>query len=128
MKRTPTQPEKSVQSRLRAQLRPALALALLLALPACADLPLGFATLTGTAANATQRGAVEIEVKTNYPAILRDIGAGGGPALTAAFDVAFVPEQDRPTRLIQLDSDYGLYAANPDALTNALLVWGARGG
>ncbi len=108
-------------------LRRALSVAALCLVAACADAPLGWATLTGTAANAGQRGAVEIEVKTNYPALLADIGAGGGPALTRAFDLAQVPTQDRPTRLIQLDGDYGLYAANPDALVNALMIWGARG-
>ncbi len=104
-----------------------LAIAAFGALAACADAGAGWSTLTGTAANAGQRGPVELEVKSNFPAVLADIGAGGGTALTRAFDAARVPTEDRGTRLIQLDSDYGLYAANPDALVNALMIWGARG-
>ena len=104
-----------------------LALALLAPVAACTDVGAGWATLTGAGANAGQRGPVELEVKSGYDAILREIGAGGGPTLTRVFDLARVPEQDRPTRLIQLDNDYGLYAANPDALVNAMMIWGANG-
>ncbi|MFZ3584600.1 hypothetical protein ACOI1H_20920 [Loktanella sp. DJP18] len=71
-----------------------------------------------------QRGAVEVAVKSEFPAIMAQIDAGGGPALTAAFDAAGVPSEDRPARIIQLQRDAGLYDANPGALTQALLVWG----
>ncbi|WP_394153384.1 hypothetical protein [Loktanella salsilacus] len=72
----------------------------------------------------SQRGAVELAVKSEFPAILSQIDAGGGPALTAAFDAAGVPPQDRPARIIQLQRDAGIYASNPGALSSALLVWG----
>lgn len=71
-----------------------------------------------------RRGAVELAVKSAFPAILDEIDAGGGPALTRALDAAGVPEGDRSTRLAQLDGDLGLYAANPGALVAALLVYG----
>lgn len=72
----------------------------------------------------SQRGAVELAVKSEFPAIMAQIDAGGGPALSAAFDAAGVPQEDRPARIIQLQRDAGLYDANPGALTQALLVWG----
>ncbi|MCX7298839.1 MAG: hypothetical protein NTX73_00345 [Rhodobacterales bacterium] len=82
----------------------------------------------GTAASdsgyALRRGAVEITVKSGYPAILTEIDAGGGPILTQAMDQAGVPAQDRPTRIIQLQSDMALYQANPAALVAAIMVYG----
>jgi hypothetical protein len=73
-----------------------------------------------------QRGAVELAVKSNFTAVLADLNAGSGPALTAAFDAAGVPVQDRSTRVFQLQRDADLYAANPGALTSALLLYGGR--
>ena len=75
-----------------------------------------------------QRGAVELAVKSEFPAIMAQIDAGGGPALSAAFDAAGVPVEDRPARIIQLQNDRGLYEANPAALTSALLIWGGGDG
>ncbi|WP_341222693.1 hypothetical protein [Loktanella salsilacus] len=75
-------------------------------------------------ASDTQRGAVELAVKSEFPAILAQVDAGGGPALNAAFDAAGVPIEDRPARTIQLQRDAGLYASNPGALASTLLVWG----
>lgn len=74
----------------------------------------------------SQRGAVELAVKSEFPSLLAQIDAGGGPALTAAMDAAGVPVEDRPARLIQMRNEADLYAANPGALTQALLVWGGR--
>ena len=71
-----------------------------------------------------QRGAVELAVKSEFPAIMAQIDGGGGPALDAAFDAAGVPVEDRATRVIQMQNDAGLYQSNPGALTQALLVWG----
>ena len=71
-----------------------------------------------------QRGAVELAVKAEFPQIMSQIDAGGGPALSAAFDAAGVPQADRPARIIQLQGDAGLYRFNPGALTQSLLVWG----
>lgn len=82
-------------------------------------------------ADADRRAAVELEVKSAFPAILTEIGNGGGPALTRAFDAAGVPDSDRSARIIQLDGDLGLYAENPGALSLAIATYGrsrTRGG
>lgn len=84
----------------------------------------GVSTVIGNAAYEKRRGQVEIVVKANYEAIKQDIRAGGGPILTKAMDTAGIPERDRPTRIIQLQSDIGLYNASPGALVTALMVYG----
>lgn len=71
-----------------------------------------------------RRGAVELIVKSEFPAILRDISNGSGPVLTGAMDAALIPSQDRPTRVLQLQGDLGLYSANPGGLVTALMVFG----
>jgi hypothetical protein len=75
-------------------------------------------------AYAARRGAVELAVKGNWPAIIAEIQSGGGPALTQAMDAAGVPAQDRPARIIQLQQESAIYAANPGALVSALMVYG----
>ncbi|MBS1302769.1 hypothetical protein [Loktanella sp. SALINAS62] len=106
-----------------------LTLSCLIILGACA--PAGVAlqnpftgVLSKPSLSDQQRGAVELAVKSELPAIMNDVSAGGGPALTRAFDAAGVPVADRPARIIQLRSDSGLYAASPGALASALLIWG----
>ena len=98
------------------------ALLLLLALAACAP-SLNVGALVDPA-EAQRRGAVEVAVKSAYPGILDEIGAGGGPALSAAMDAAGVPPGDRAARLLQLQGDLGLYASNPGALAATLLLYG----
>jgi len=80
--------------------------------------------LFGAGADTAQSGAVELVVKTHHTALLTEIAAGGGPTLTRAMDTAGIPLPDRPARLIQLNADLGLYAANPGALVTALTVYG----
>lgn len=84
----------------------------------------GASTLFGNAAYAQRRGAVEVIVKSNFDAIITDIRNGGGPVLTEAMDTAGIPLRDRPARIIQLQSDMGLYQSNPGALVTALMVYG----
>ena len=84
----------------------------------------GASTVIGNAAYNKRRGQVEVIVKSNYDTIKDDIRAGGGPVLTKAMDAARIPERDRPARVIQLQSDMGLYAVNPGALVVALMVYG----
>lgn len=84
----------------------------------------GVSTVIGNAAYEKRRGQVELIVKSNYEAIKTEIRAGGGPVLTKAMDAAGVPERDRPTRVIQLQSDMGLYQTTPGALVTALMVYG----
>jgi len=72
----------------------------------------------------TRRGALELLVKANHPALMADIVAGGGATLTRALDSAGVPAADRPARIIQLQSNAGLYQANPGALIAALAIYG----
>ncbi len=84
----------------------------------------GFAPLVGSADYQKRRGAVELIVKSNYEAIKADIRAGGGPVLTKAMDAAGIPDRDRPARVIQLQSDLGLYQTTPGALVTALMLYG----
>lgn len=75
-------------------------------------------------ATTKRRAQVELVVKSNYDELRRDIRAGGGPVLTKAMDAAGVPERDRPTRVMQLQSDIGT-GAGPGVLINALLLYGS---
>jgi len=70
-----------------------------------------------------RRANVELVVKTNYDELRRDIRAGGGPVLTKAMDAAGVPVRDRPTRVLQLQSDIGV-GVGPGALITALMIYG----
>lgn len=84
----------------------------------------GTSTVFGNAAYTKRRGQVEVIVKSNFNEIRNDIRMGGGPILTKAMDAAGVPEGDRPTRIIQLQSDAALYNSTPGALVTALMVYG----
>lgn len=85
----------------------------------------GVSTMFQNAAYDTRRGEVEVLVKSNHEAILSDIRADGGPNLSEAMDAARIPNRDRPTRLIQLQSDIGWYETAPGALVTALMVYGS---
>ncbi|WP_377505694.1 hypothetical protein [Octadecabacter sp. R77987] len=69
-----------------------------------------------------RRGRVEVFVKTNHPALIADIRAGGGATLEQAFDIARVPRSIRPAHTLQLQSDLALYETNIDALIVAIMV------
>jgi len=69
-----------------------------------------------------RRGAVEIFVKTNHPALVSDIRAGGGPVLQQVHDLAAIPAAIRPEHTLRLQSDLPLYASNMDALILAIMV------
>ncbi|WP_296427829.1 hypothetical protein [Yoonia sp.] len=84
----------------------------------------GAATTRQTGIYDNRRGLVEIIVKANFAEISRDIRAGGGPVLTRAMVAAGIPPADRPTRLIQLQSNFGLYAQSPGALVTTLMLYG----
>lgn len=84
----------------------------------------GAGPLVGDSAYAQRRGQVELVVKSNFDQIRTDIQSGGGPALTQAMDAAGIPAGDRPARIIQLQSDLGLYDNAPGALVTALVVYG----
>ncbi|MEL6642106.1 MAG: hypothetical protein AAFN63_19000 [Pseudomonadota bacterium] len=84
----------------------------------------GISTVIGNAAYEKRRGEVEVIVKSNYDEIKGDIRAGGGPVLTKAMNAARIPDTDRPARIIQLQSDMGLYETTPGALVTALMVYG----
>ena len=84
----------------------------------------GASTLFDNAAYTQRRGTVEVIVKSSFDAIISDIASGGGPTLTEAMEDAGIPPRDRPTRIIQLQSNLGLYQSNPGALVTALMVYG----
>ncbi|SFR39007.1 hypothetical protein SAMN04488005_1310 [Yoonia tamlensis] len=88
-------------------------------------LPLSaLSTGISNAAYNQRRGQVEIYVKSNHTAIMGDIVNGGGDHIARAMDIAGIAPEDRPTRLIQLKSDQGLYQTSPEALITALMVYG----
>ena len=76
----------------------------------------------GNAVYAQTRGQVEIFVKTNHPALISDIRAGGGATLTEAFDIANVPQAVRGPHVGQLQSELALYSGNIEALIVAIMV------
>ncbi|MCF2903890.1 hypothetical protein L0666_02735 [Octadecabacter sp. CECT 8868] len=69
-----------------------------------------------------RRGQVEVFVKTNHPALITDIRAGGGVTLTEAFDIANVPPAARAPHTLQMQSDLALYTNNLGALVVAIMV------
>ncbi|WP_368183477.1 hypothetical protein [Aestuariibius sp. HNIBRBA575] len=82
---------------------------------------------TSAAQNAVyqqRRGAVEVYVKSHHAEMIHDIQAGSGPHLSTAMDIAQVPAEDRPARIVQLQGDVGIYTANVGALVVALMVYG----
>ncbi|GGL77519.1 hypothetical protein [Wenxinia marina] len=105
-----------------------LAALVLLAIPACApgaaQGPVEAIRGLVDPARSGDRAAVELAVKDSFPAILAEIDAGGGPALTRAYDAAGVPAGDRSARTLQLSGDLGLYADNPAALSLAIQSFG----
>ena len=89
-------------------MRHALAALLLGGLVACTPAPPG----------------LELFVKTNHGALVQEISAGGGPALSEALALAGVPAGDRAARTLQLQADAGLYASSPGALVATLTLYG----
>ncbi|MCG3267703.1 hypothetical protein [Yoonia sp. I 8.24] len=87
---------------------------------------LPFSAVSTGISNATynqRRGQVEVYVKSNHTAIMADITNGGGDHIAQAMDIASIPTEDRPARLIQLRSDQALYQTSPEALITALMVY-----
>tara|TARA_R110002051_G_scaffold57104_11_gene105904 strand:+ start:77 stop:424 length:348 start_codon:yes stop_codon:yes gene_type:complete len=84
----------------------------------------GLTTIASNAIYSQRRGAVEVLVKSNHPALIDQINAGAGPILSQVLETAEIPVRDRPARIIQLQSNLGLYAANPGALVTALMLYG----
>lgn len=76
----------------------------------------------GNGAYNQRRGKVETFVKSNHPTLIADIRAGGGEALTEAYNIANVPNQIRPEHTLQLQSDLALYQAILEALIVAIMV------
>ena len=107
-------------------------LLILPALAACTGEPVtlrnpftGQAVTLDPSGYAQRRAQVELVVKSRFDEVLRDMAAGGGPALDAAFDAAAVPLSERAARQVQLQGDVAVYGSNPDALISQLLLFGA---
>ena len=100
-------------------------------LPACLTLIVTALGLTGCdvaaigGADPATRAGTEIAVKAHHPAVIADIEAGGGPALTAAMDAARIPVQNRELMILRLKSELPLYRRSPAALVLALRANGA---
>lgn len=70
------------------------------------------------------RGEVEVFVKSNHPALIRDLQSGGGPTLTQAYSIAGVPENARDVQTLRLQSNLALFNANVTALSLAIAAGG----
>ncbi len=81
-------------------------------------------TAAGNAVYNARRGKVEVYVKSNFPALVQEMKAGGGPHLDQAMTLAGVAAATRPILLLRLKSDIGIYENSPDALVVALMVHG----
>ena len=101
-----------------------LVLALFTAPVLAACTPLAGLSNLYSSENAGRRATVEVIVKSDFPTIIDEIGRGGGPVLTSAYDAARVPAGDRAARTLALDGNLGLYAGSPDALVAALVAAG----
>lgn len=82
----------------------------------------GISTAIGNAGYNARRGQVERFVKSNHPALIAELRAGGGALLTEVFDLARVPPARRATHTLQMQSDLVLYETSPDALIVAIMV------
>lgn len=71
-----------------------------------------------------RRAEVSDYVADQYPALLADIRASGGPTLATAFDLARVPPETRAVVTARMAGDIALYEADPEALVVALMVSG----
>lgn len=98
------------------RLAPALALLAALALGACQ--PISLNNIGGRSA------AVELVVKSNWPGILAEIDAGGGPVLAEAMRVAGIPQEEWPARVLQLQGNRAGVADAPGSLVSALVSYG----
>ncbi len=84
----------------------------------------GIGNAVQNAAYGERRGAVEVFVKTNHPALIADIDNGGGDQLIEAMNLARVAAKDRDILTLRLQSERALYARNQEALIVALMVHG----
>jgi len=80
----------------------------------------------GSGAAAQTRAQMEVFVKSNHPALIRDIEVGGGPTLNEAYTLANVPDASRDVLTLRLQSDLALYNTNLNALVTAIML--ASGG
>ncbi|MCI2400493.1 hypothetical protein [Aliiroseovarius subalbicans] len=111
-------------------------LLLILPLAACTDQPshipnplfLPAQAVSSTVQNArydARRARVERHVTANFVAIIGEITAGGGPLLSTAMELAWIPAPKRPAITRLLAEDITLYHNDAEALVVALMVHGA---
>lgn len=82
----------------------------------------GVSTVLGNAGYNQTRGQIKVFVKTNHPALIDDIRAGGGSTLTEVFDIANIASNIRALHTLRLQSDLQLYENSLDALVVAIMV------
>lgn len=70
-----------------------------------------------------RRKQVLRHVTAQHGAIITDIAAGGGPALTIAADLAGVSEQHRPELRASLQHDIAKFTPNTAETRELLVVW-----
>ena len=70
-----------------------------------------------------RRRQVSGQVAVQYEAILADILAGGGPALTRTADLARVPPAQRPALIRIMQSDMDKFTPDTPEARTRLVVW-----
>lgn len=70
-----------------------------------------------------RRKQVTRHVNAQYAAVIADIAAGGGPALTIAADLADVSEQRRPELRASLQRDIAKFTPNTAETRELLVIW-----
>jgi len=70
--------------------------------------------------SAAKRAELERYVTANYDRLLIDAEKGGGPVLSAAYDIAEVPLEERSALTQQLQADLATSSSTPSQVSNGL--------
>lgn len=72
-----------------------------------------------------RRARVSAHVQAHHGEILEQIGAGGGPQLGRAMELAGVAQGERAGLVRRLGGEIAMYRNDPEALVIAFMVYGA---